>query len=544
MSEKKPWKPKQQYLAEMTPQEFAAYEARKAARGKKKAANRPVKKAVKKYARKQGYSQGYGGRRGQSIVYPNIVGSGPYYLEGSLNTDWLKVKGGIRSSDYVQGMGPYAVKKNSLLHAIDLGQPVPKVRNTNKNEATVVNHAEYVGELLASTDFNLQKYSLNPGNTQLFPFLARIAQQYEEYEIRGMLFELRSECSEFAAQLSLGSMFMACNYNVQCPDPISKQQLENMEYASSSKPSCSMIMPVECEPVNNTSTHKYVAINGDYHGGDSKTYDWGNVYIGSQGQPEDQEGQPIAEIWCTYEVALFKPLIAGNELSVNCPTLHWHIAGGENSSALGTVEAGSYAGYGSSPDITVDGDRITWGAGAAPGYYLILITYINNPAISGTAIQPPAVTYGPNMFQATCWASGASGPNINNAQGCTGLVGETTFERATIVSVSPAATGLVDPTLSFATVTLTTAAGYQLNGDLIVTKISDSVTWGTGDTAAPAVQFTKNPVDEFLFRKLQALEDKYIALLEEKKQEEFTVVSSTPQEPSVRELLNQLAGKK
>lgn len=244
---------------------------------------------------------------------------------------------------------------------------------------------------------------------------------------------------------------------------------------------------------------------------------------------------------------MFKPLITGNELSVGDQTLHWHIAEGNNATALGTVAAGSYAAYGSSEQITVDGDRVTFGPGASPGAYLILIAYINNPAISGNAANPPALGFGPNMFLYTSWASGSTGPNANNVQGCTGQVGETTFERAAIVQVSPGASGLVDPALSFFTVTLTTVAGYSLFGDMIVTKVSDAVSWGPNDSEPPAaLALAKSPMDELLYNRLRALEDKYTQLLQQRSEIEpsTTVESKVQNEPSVRELLNQLAGKK
>lgn len=217
------------------------------------------------------------------------------------------------------------------MSAVDLGQDPPRVTNTNKGEATIINHREYLGDLFSGagtpTNYALQKYELNPGNSNLFPFLSSIAKQFQEYEIRGMLVELKSLSSEYASNLALGSVFMAADYNVYGNDPATKQQLENMEYASSAKPSKSMIMPIECDPSNNMSTHKNIAIDNAYHTGDKRLYDWANVYIGSQGIP--QENTPLAEIWLTYEIALFKPIISGND--------HHHVTGDWDSAMFQTV---------------------------------------------------------------------------------------------------------------------------------------------------------------------------------------------------------------
>ena len=194
---------------------------------------------------------------------------------------------------------------------IDMGTSPPRVRNTNRGEAMIVNHREYLGELVTGagtpTAFTLQTYAINPGNSTLFPFCARLAQNFQEWEIRGMLLELKSEASNTATSLSLGSMFAAVDYNSLDAAPVSKVELENMEYACSNKPTDSIIMPIECARKNDVLTHLYIANDSDYLTGDKRLYDLGNLFVGSYGCPV--ANSPIAEIWITYEIALFKPHI-------------------------------------------------------------------------------------------------------------------------------------------------------------------------------------------------------------------------------------------
>lgn len=316
-------KPFDQWFAAQTPEKQAQWvqaEAKRRASKKTKRKSTGKKGGGGKKARYTGGGGG-GGGRGTNIIYPNVVGRGEYYLGGGFGYDpkegWYgHARGHI--TDTVQGLGAYNVKRNSLMSAVDLGQDPPRVMNTNRGEATVINHREYLGDLLSgandgslSTPFSIQKYALNPGNQILFPFLSSIARNFQEYEIRGMLVELKSLSSEYSTNLALGSVFMAADYNVYGNDPVTKQQLENMEYASSAKPSKSMIMPIECDPSNNGGIHKNVAIDSTYHGGDQRLYDWCNLYIGSQGIPAASTN--LAEIWLTYEIALFKPIIGNNE---------------------------------------------------------------------------------------------------------------------------------------------------------------------------------------------------------------------------------------
>jgi len=143
----------------------------------------------------------------------------------------------------------------------------------------------------------------------MFPWLASVACRYQEYEITGMLVEMKTLCADFSATLNLGSVFLAADYNVLSSAPTNKRELENMEYASSVKPSSSLIMPIECEPKFDAQTHLYIAQNSQYNSGDQRLYDMANVFVGSEGLPTLAAGTKIAELWITYEVLLYKPII-------------------------------------------------------------------------------------------------------------------------------------------------------------------------------------------------------------------------------------------
>lgn len=223
---------------------------------------------------------------------------------------------GRLTSGEVSGLGAYNVKRNSLMNgAIDMSTAPPSVRNANQGEGTIIRHREYLGDLLSgagspSAFAITNTYALNPGNTACFPWLSRIAQDFQEYEMRGCIFFLKTLSSDYTAALNMGSVFMAADYNASDPPPIDKMHLENMEFSSSCKPSTSLLMPVECDPRYDSNTHLYIASNNNYQNGDPKLYNLCNVYIGSQGVPNSGGNPtPIAEIWVTYEVALFKPII-------------------------------------------------------------------------------------------------------------------------------------------------------------------------------------------------------------------------------------------
>lgn len=254
---------------------------------------------------------------------------------------------GIQSFAEVIGLGDYKVKKNSLMANINMGTDPPTVKNSMKGEATIIHHREYLGDLMtgagAVSPFKLQTYNLNIGNSLLFPFGSALAQNFQEWEPRGIIIELKSISSDYAANLSLGSMFMAVDYNSLDDPPGNKTELENLEYAVSQKPSKSCMMPVECAMVNDVLTHLYVSLDGAYQGGDPRFSDLGKLYIGSYGIPNTGGlSSPIAEIWVSYEIALFKPHIHGNpNYPSTAPYSHFLMSNSDAGSPWGFPDLGN-----------------------------------------------------------------------------------------------------------------------------------------------------------------------------------------------------------
>lgn len=281
-----------------------------------------------------GYRSRYSGYRRRSYRRPYrryggyrrryARGRGPYYISGGLNLgDYGNIKGGYYSSDIdlatAKGLGPYVVRKNSLTGDIESGGGPPIIRNSKSGEAVIISHREYLKDITAgglgennTSAFKLEKWDINPGNPKLFPWLSFLAQNFQEYELRGMIVEVKTMSSDFSTNQQMGTLFGATDYNLYNKDPSTKQQIEMLEYSNSCKPSRSLVLPIECEPANNGDTHKFIAVNSKYNGGDKNLYDWGNLFIGSQGLPETNG--VIGELWISYEVAFFKPILKQNVL--------------------------------------------------------------------------------------------------------------------------------------------------------------------------------------------------------------------------------------
>lgn len=215
------------------------------------------------------------------------------------------------------GFGDYEVESNSLMPS-SLGGDPPIVKNT-ANNSHIVHHREYIGDVYASTAFQVTTYPINPGIIGTFPWVQQQADSYEQYKFRGLVFEFKSMSSDAvlstSASSALGTVVMSTQYNVYDTPFTDKRTMENYEYANSCKPSCSMMHPIECKMSQTTVSELYVR-QGSVSQGDLRLYDLGNFSIAVQGMQNTQPNQVIGELWCSYELEFFKPklLVGGGAL--------------------------------------------------------------------------------------------------------------------------------------------------------------------------------------------------------------------------------------
>lgn len=213
----------------------------------------------------------------------------------------------------ITGYGDYKVSGNSLS---TVSASVDMVPQFVKNEHSIrVKHREYIRDLLVPGvpgNFSLYDYVINPGNRDLFPWLGQMARQYSQYKIHGMVFAYKTMSSDYAASGPLGTVFMATNYNALDRPFQSKLELENTEFAVSTKPSMSLVHAIECDPKVSGFDILYIR-DPSYDTGetsDRRFYDYGRFQVGTQGLP-GAAGTTLGELWVTYDIELIKPIIGG-----------------------------------------------------------------------------------------------------------------------------------------------------------------------------------------------------------------------------------------
>jgi len=219
---------------------------------------------------------------------------------GSQVGDFLQ-KGATALFKSVTGFGDYKVKSNTLLSGAS-----PAVFRGG-DRSTVVRHREYVQDITGSTAFSSTSFAVNPGNPTLFPWLAAIAQSYEQYKIHGLIFEYKSTSTDSINSVitALGTVIMATDYNVLNPNFTTKIAMENFEFATSSKPSETMLHPLECDPSQTPTNEYFIAPAGS--GGDMRFVNMANFQLATVGM---QAVGVIGELWCSFEIELIKPRLS------------------------------------------------------------------------------------------------------------------------------------------------------------------------------------------------------------------------------------------
>jgi len=207
------------------------------------------------------------------------------------------------------GLGDYTLKTNSLMSVgkVD-GNTVPVFSKDGKRGIRVVER-EYLGDVFsgalsgAATVFNNAVYPLNPSNASTFPWLSKIAVQFDQWEPNGIVFEFVSTSSEFnGTSQALGAVIAATDYNSTDAPYVSKQEMENADYANSTKAAMSLAHGIECDP--NERITKLLYTGPTPTNDNINLYNLGNFQIATQGM--SVAGVNLGELWVSYDISFFK----------------------------------------------------------------------------------------------------------------------------------------------------------------------------------------------------------------------------------------------
>jgi hypothetical protein len=367
---------------------------------KKRAAPRKRKATTTRTRREDRYTDGAIGEMVGGGIGAAIAGGPGALIGGALG------KGAHKMFKQLTGFGDYTVAENSLMLASG-GMSPPMIVNSIRGGGFIVRHREYIKDIRASTSFTVETFPINPGIINTFPWLSQIAGSFEQYRLRGAVFEFKSLSSDAvlstATSSALGAVIMATDYNVLGAPFANKMEMENYEYACSAKPSCSFLHPVECKRSLTPVSELYVRTTAVPSNADARLYDLGLFQIATTGM---QAAAGVAgELWLTYEVELLKPKINTQEVVADHFVFQGTVAG---ATPLGSTTAELQ--NGSNLGGAIIGNTYIFPVGVIQKR-LYLFEYVNH-STTPVAITAPLIT-GTNCAVQNFYNGG--GVSINNS---------------------------------------------------------------------------------------------------------------------------------
>jgi hypothetical protein len=239
----------------------------------------------------------------KAVQPAKVSGSGDYKAGSKTGGKWARTAG--LAGDFIDsifGTGDYgSIKYNTVMDA--MGPPEFVNRSSR---STDMRHREFIGNVTSQTSFTLTEYLVSATNAQLFPILANIASNFEQYRVHGMIFEFKTLSGPNPASVGLGYVNLAFQYDVADPAFSSPIEMDNYEYAVSSAPTSSFVIGVECKDGLTFAPLKFVdnAVRPGYSV-DPRLSQLGRLAVATGGQ--SAAGTVLGQLWCTYDIELIKP---------------------------------------------------------------------------------------------------------------------------------------------------------------------------------------------------------------------------------------------
>ena len=271
-----------------------------------------------------GPADGPGAGRVRSLGPNYVKGSGMYTGRGGFWGDMWRNTAGVRGAvgNWARSQGGVVGGLGQISGALGLGdyttnaivnngmgapEAVPTFSD-NTGSTVTISHREYISDVYGTAEgqaFQNSAYPLNPGLEGTFPWLAQIAQNYDEYTIKQLIFTFRSSIAPIGSSGSgqVGTVIMATQYNAG-EEPFSdKESMMQYDGSMSSKVIDGLISGVECDPAQMSGSYgKFTRAGPPPPGQDIKTYDLGTFNVAGTNIPAAYENQSLGELWVSYTI--------------------------------------------------------------------------------------------------------------------------------------------------------------------------------------------------------------------------------------------------
>lgn len=333
------------------------------------------------------------------------------------------------------GSGSYQMS-NSLWSAT---QQVPIMHSSN--ESIRLKHREYIGDVsMAGAAFTTTQYAINPGLANLFPFLSSVADNFQEYSFRGLVFEYKSTSATAlvsGTNTAMGAVMLAAQYRADAPAFSNKTQLLNEMWSVDTVPSQNIVLPIECSPAE-TPIHQQYVRTGSVTG-DQKLYDLATLTVATSG---GQAGQTniVGELWVSYDIELFKPQVPSSITASGSAAYYGVAASWTNTNLFG----GLLPSVASTIGITVNSSNTISFPQGSGGYVLLLITCYASGTYSGGALILNNIHVASSSIVANSYQTGSQ---ANGTVGGVYLITAPSNQIATVQlpsTIFPTGSGILD----------------------------------------------------------------------------------------------------
>jgi hypothetical protein len=210
--------------------------------------------------------------------------------------DYVPLRLKKRSNNPKQSSGPKIQSQASAPQSFGT-----LVRNPNR-PATILSHRESIGQVDVSTTFTLQSYSLNPAQSNIFPWGSSVASKYDLYRVKHFEIIYVPRCSS----QTNGQISMAIEPDPADRNPSSMSQIENTEGSISNNLWSLSVLKYRNSSAN-TAARKYMRAAGDQTN-ELRACDFGNLHIGTIGPAAISA---VGELYVDYTFELYAPI--GND---------------------------------------------------------------------------------------------------------------------------------------------------------------------------------------------------------------------------------------
>lgn len=189
--------------------------------------------------------------------------------------------------------------------------PISKSIRMVKKPATIksttgtticVAHTEFIADIISTgSAFAVTRYAVNPGLNVSFPWLSNMANNYESYKFKKLEYQYKPIC----ATSTPGKVILAIDFDAADAAPSSKLVMNSYEGAVSCSPWDLITYKATNANLNKFGVQRFVRVGIVPTGTDIKTYDIGNILVGTSNTPATST--TLGELYVTYEVEFYTP---------------------------------------------------------------------------------------------------------------------------------------------------------------------------------------------------------------------------------------------